>query len=190
MKQLIGYDVGSYIFNPAARTITLVNIPPINLEQILTVVNTTDGIMIYCFADPSLGGSEANNVLTVNYNTSAMASTDNLQIYIDLPGLASSDQAMLQNQQDMLWVLRRLCHLIEPISIQDASQRQRVVVDAGTITTVGTVSTITGGTITTITNAVGVGNVATLGSQDPNWIFRELARTSYSDGIRRNLTFS
>ena len=186
MKQLIGTDVGSYIFNPAAKTITLVNVPPINLEQLLTITNTTDGIMIYCFADLSLGGSEANNVITVSYDTTTMSSTDNLQVFIDLPGLASSDAAMLQMQQDMLWLLRRLCHIVEPISIQDGSQRQRVVVD--TLPTLSTVTTL--GTLTTVTNPVPVGNIATFGGQDPLWLLREESRNSYSNGIRRNLTFS
>ena len=93
-------------------------------------------------------------------------------------------------------LLQKICDLLEPMATQDQANRQRISVDtiaAGTalptVTTVGTVSTITGGTITTITNAVGVGNVATLGGGNPEWQMIDWARHSYNVGIRSQLTF-
>ena len=94
---------------------------------------------------------------------------------------------------DIHLALQRMCDLLEPSATQDSAQRQRVTVDsitAGqTITTVGTVSTITGGTISTITNAVPVGNVATLGGGNPEWQMIDTARAAYNTGIRSQLLF-
>jgi hypothetical protein len=89
MKQLIGKDVGSYSFDPANRTITFYNIPNITQEQILLVTNTTDGLIIYSFADSTLGGTLWGNVLTLASNTTAMSADDHLQIYIDIPAVVT-----------------------------------------------------------------------------------------------------
>jgi len=194
MKQLIGHDIGNFVFSPSTRQVVLVGIPAITLAQVLTIVNVTDGIMIYCFADPSLGGSEVNNIITLNYDTTGMLASDDLQIYVDLPSTAAADAAQAIDDRTHI-LLQRIADLLEPMATQDVANRQRVSVDAfpatvPTVTTVGTVSTITGGTITTITNAVPVGNVATLGLVDPRFMFIELARHSYNTGPRSGLAFS
>ena len=190
MKQLIGHDIGSYVFNPAARTITLVQVPSVSLDQILTIVNVTSGIMIFCFADPTLGGSESNNIITVNYNTSTMAATDSLQIYIDLP--QDGSQQAIQNDNYTHVLLERIADLLEPLATQDAANRQRIAVDSiAAGLTLGTVSTVTTcSTVTTVTNPVPLGNLATMGGVDPRYLFIDTARTAYSEGLRRNLTFS
>ena len=55
----------------------------IRLDAILLVVNVTSNIIIYNFADTTLGGTVATNVLTLTYNTSSMNDTDKLLIYYD-----------------------------------------------------------------------------------------------------------
>lgn len=90
MKQLIGKDIGSYSFNPSRKEITFYNIPSITQEQILLITNTTDGVIIYNFADSSAGGSLWGNVLTLTYNTASMNAEDHLQIYIDIPSNLNS----------------------------------------------------------------------------------------------------
>jgi hypothetical protein len=183
MKQLIGKDIGSYIFNPAAKTITLIGISPITLEQILTITNTTDGIMIYCFANASLGGTVSNNILTLTYDTTSMSANDALQIYVDLPiSVAQKTAEMTDNYTHLL--LERMCTLLAPLATQDGAQRQRISVDSFS----ATISTVS--TLNTITNAVPLGNLATMGGVDPRFLFIENARNSYSNGIRRNLNFS
>ena len=79
-----------YTFNPATRTIV---VPAyIKEERLILISNTNNGTIIYNFADPALGYSgwsyigDANNLKTqivLDYNTSAMSSTDNLSIMID-----------------------------------------------------------------------------------------------------------
>lgn len=80
-KQLVSL----YTFDPVAKTVTLLGIPNINLEQILLVTNVTDGIILYSFADSACSGTLVDNVLTLTYDTTAMESTDRLQIFIDMP---------------------------------------------------------------------------------------------------------
>jgi hypothetical protein len=79
MKKLIT----NYTFNPTAKTITFNDYSSINLERILLITNVTRNVIIYNFADPNKGGSVSNNVLTLNYDTTGMASTDKLQIFYD-----------------------------------------------------------------------------------------------------------
>jgi hypothetical protein len=70
-------------------------------------------------------------------------------------------------------LLRRMVQLLTPIATQDSQQRQRVVIDAGTLTLVSTVSNISG-----------------LGGVDPRFQFIDQARNAFANGIRQNLNFS
>jgi len=73
----------NYSFVASTRKITFTDYNPIIAERILLVTNTTDGLIIYNFADPSKGGTCATNVLTLAYNTTTMSNTDKLQIFYD-----------------------------------------------------------------------------------------------------------
>jgi len=196
MKQLIGHDCGQYVFNAAAKTITFNGLPPFALEQILLITELSGNNIIYNFADSTPnGGTLVGNVLTLDYNTTTLTNNDPLQIYIDIPTTTPNDTAaMIDSYTHVL--LQKICDLLEPMATQDAANRQRISLDtipAGVtlpiVTTVGTVSAITGGTITTITNPVPVGNIATLGSGNPEWQMMDWARHSYNVGIRSQLTF-
>ena len=92
MKQLIGHDIGSATFNPAARTVTFSGLT-LTQEQILLVTNTTDGVLLYNFADAALGGVLTGNVLTLACDTTAMSAEDALQVYVDLPQPAPAREA-------------------------------------------------------------------------------------------------
>lgn len=82
------------IFNPATSTIT---IPRVVLRQnLLLITNVTQNKIIYNFSDPSIGlvnngwsltssQNDPSTVLVLEYNTSAMQSTDKLQIMVDEP---------------------------------------------------------------------------------------------------------
>ena len=123
MKKLLGTDaVGSYTFTPAANTITLSGLAQtMALENFLLITNTTANTIIYNFADSTTGAvSFNNNILTLDYNTSAMASTDRLQIYVDLP----SYEENLHN------LLRRMNKLLESNAVVDSKLRQRVTIEA------------------------------------------------------------
>lgn len=73
--------VDNYTFDASAKTVTFDDHTAIALERVLLITNSTDGIIIFLFADPALKGSVATNVLTLDHDTTAMADTDDLQIW-------------------------------------------------------------------------------------------------------------
>lgn len=75
--------ITNYTFSAAAKTITLGDYTTVSLEGFLLVTNATDNIIIFNFADPLKGGTVATNVLTLTYDTTAMADADKLQIFYD-----------------------------------------------------------------------------------------------------------
>ena len=84
MKKLIGIETGSYTFDPVNKQITFQGLGSLKLEQILIITNVTDNIMLYNFTDPALGGSVSNNILTLDFDTTAMDAADSLQIFVDI----------------------------------------------------------------------------------------------------------
>ena len=66
-----------------AGTVAFDDITTIKLEAVLLITNVAVNVIIYNFADPTKGGAVATNVLTLDFDTSAQASTDKLQIFYD-----------------------------------------------------------------------------------------------------------
>ena len=215
MKKLLGTDaVGSYTFTPASNTITLSGLAQaVSLQNFLLITNTTANTIIYNFADPTTGAvSFNNNILTLDYNTSAMASTDLLQIYVDLPSY----------EETLHDLLRRMNKLLESNAVVDTRLRQRITIDAignstagqsptevtTTIPVSGTVSATVAGTTTLSIGAFDLQYVqsnqvspyatksnSTLlhvvcGLVDERWRIIEEARTAYGTAIRPNLIFT
>jgi hypothetical protein len=81
-KILIGSELGSYVFNHTAQTITFSGFTA-SIERVLLITDVTNNTIIYQFNDPLKGGAIVNNVLTLDYNTNVVgfASTDSLQIF-------------------------------------------------------------------------------------------------------------
>ena len=212
-KKLIGTEIGSYSFSAASRKVTISGLPmgyQVGIQQVLLITNAADQIILYNFADPALGGTMSNNVLTLVYNTTGMLDTDPLNIYIDLEILDES-YAML---------LRRMNKLLESGAVVDANGRQRMAVDAVgagvTMPVSGTVAvTIAGGmgaaspvTIAAGQGPLGAANINFPNPSQPNlmasqnvqfvmegpvdqrWRIMDQARASYATGIRANLLFS
>lgn len=74
MKKIIQ----DYIFDASAKTITASDFT--KLSEIALITNVTDNVIIYNFADLVKGGSLSGRVLTLDYDTTAMDDTDQLQI--------------------------------------------------------------------------------------------------------------
>lgn len=195
MRQLVGHDIGSYVFNPSLGTIALQGLPAIlGNEQILCVVDTSvsPNATLYLFNNDPWGMTLANNVLTFPSGAMAGASaSDALQIYIDLPDPTPVATAAAFDAQTHL-LLERIATSVACLANQDGSMRQRVTVDAltagMTLATVSTVGSLSGGTVTTITNPVPVGNIATIGGGNPEWQNIDLARAAYNS-LRSQITF-
>jgi len=217
MKKLLGTDLsGSYTFNPAGNTITFSGLrQDISLENILLITNTTANTIIYNFADSTTGAvSFNNNVLTLDYNTSGMASTDKLQIYVDVESY----------EESLHDLLRRMNKLLESNAVVDNRLRQRVTIDAignstaGSSPTEVTTTIPVSGTVT-VGNPVGSNTTLSIGTNDiqyvqstqvnpysvasnvtfmrtingfidERWRIVDDARNTYANTIRRNLVFS
>ena len=164
-----------YTFNASAKQITFNTTSVIGLEQLLVITNVTDNIIIYNFADPSAGGTISNNVLTLNYNTVSMSNTDSLQIFLDNVLTPASDE-MLQSIQEQTALLMRMVKLLEPSSVQGASGRQQVDINAvNTTVLVSQNATAFGTQVSTIATAESTFNLQ--------------SRVAYAT-LRQNLEFS
>lgn len=210
MKKLLGQDAsGTYTFNPSQKKVTFVGLTQqITLANVLLITNVTANTIIYNFADSSTGAvSFANNVLTLDYDTTSMNSTDVLQIYLDLAG-----------EESLHDLLRRMNKLLESNAVVDSRLRQRVVLEAigtnlGTSTEVNATIPVTVGnpvgTNTTLSiSAFDIQNVqsnqvspyATTsnvtfmrtinGFIDERWRIADDARNLYATAIRSKLSFS
>lgn len=83
MKILLEKDIGSYTFNATGQTITFAGIT-VSPMDIFLITNTSGNTIIYNFAKSGMGGTISGSTLTLEYNTTAMHDTDELQILIEI----------------------------------------------------------------------------------------------------------
>src|SRR5690348_6899504 len=77
---------GDYAFDASAQTIAFANYNPVLLENIRLVFNLVTGEMLFNFAKfPDLGGVVSTDTLTLVFDTTAMADSDELMIVYDDP---------------------------------------------------------------------------------------------------------
>lgn len=141
--------VKNYTFNNLTKQITITNLPSVSLEQILLITNTTSNIIIYNFAEPSLGATVSGNIITLDYDTTSMNSNDSLQIFLDIENY--KDLEILGNVMidGFASIVSQLESMKTAQGLADINGRSRVVIEAGTLPTVTTV-----GTVNTVTNSV------------------------------------
>lgn len=109
---MVGYDLWTYSFDALAQTITFDWLWTVSIQQVRLITNVTDGIIIYNFASPTKKGTIASNVLTLDYDTTSMSDTDELQI--DL---------VYNNDQDYnLWTLKNSPQSYAPIDSNDSQE--------------------------------------------------------------------
>lgn len=70
----------NYTFDKTAQTITCADFSAI--EKIAIITNITAGEIIYQFNNALKGGTLAGTVLTLDFDTTAMSNTDDLQIIL------------------------------------------------------------------------------------------------------------
>lgn len=180
--------VENYTFNSSTRQVTLTDYTSVNLESFLLITNVTDNVIIYNFADPAKGGTVSTNVLTLDYDTTAMSNGDSLQIFID-DGEKSASETTLEALKDVGDYLKILVSQTKTLATQDTAQRQRVFVDQGQITTAV-------GSVVNIRDGVGGeafsrgGNAFGTNFALPDvWNTMELSRINYQNNIRSKLIF-
>lgn len=79
--------VRSYSFDASAQQVTFSGYTSIDLENVLLITNVKENVIIYQFNVVGKGGTASTNVLTLDYDTTAMADTDELQIFYDDPAI-------------------------------------------------------------------------------------------------------
>ena len=63
-------QIKTYVFTPGVAGAGTVIVPgKVDLNQLLLITNVTKNIIIYNFADSTLGGTINNNVLSLTYNS-------------------------------------------------------------------------------------------------------------------------
>lgn len=96
MKQIIP----KYTFDASAKTITFLQRTTLAIERLALITNITTGDIIYQFNNPLKGGVLAGNVLTLDFNTTAMADSDKLRIDYDaITGEPIYDKVVVGNAQ-------------------------------------------------------------------------------------------
>lgn len=169
--------ITNYTFNKTAKTVTFTDYTSIALDGLLLITNVTDNVIIYNFANPALGGTVLNNILTLDYDTSLMDNGDSLQIFYD-DGIDTL--ALLQAHiDDDGRASRQLMQLLKPLSIvTNGSGRLSMDINTGSL---GTVTTVT--TVGTINDQLRIGGLNALDMQF------NMAHASWNTGIRNNITF-
>jgi hypothetical protein len=159
MKTLIT----NYTFNAASKTVTFLGYSRILLDSILIITNVASNTIIYNFAGTGKGGTVSGNVLTLDFDTSAMSNSDPLQIYYEDAAIVPATVQEQQNTEDLLYLLSvqgnalgKLAEMVDGANIRAALQASAAVIGgvtqsgSWTLTTVTTVSTVT--TCSTLTN--------------------------------------
>lgn len=77
--------IGSYVFDPVTRKITLPDFDEVELSRLALITNVTRGEVLFNFVEPTLGATIAGNVITLERDTSGMSATDDLRIDYDVP---------------------------------------------------------------------------------------------------------
>lgn len=70
-------------FDASAKTVLHANFSDVGLGGIMLIINVTDNVIIYNFADPTLGGSLSTDTLTLDFDTTTMDDADVLMILVD-----------------------------------------------------------------------------------------------------------
>ena len=171
MKKLIE----NYTFIASAGTISFDDYTAINHAGILLITNTTDGIIIYNFASPTLGGVVVGNTITLAYSTTSMSNDDSLQIWYD-DGIYEST---VQDDENLNLVIKLLLMKAsdDPIWYDVATNALRIT---GAVT--ATVTIAANQDIRTVTNQ------AQMGGQSADLMTENLTEIDWALTTRNLLT--
>lgn len=150
----------NYAFDKTAKTVTFTDYTSIRLDSVLLITNVTDNIIIYNFAEPTLGGTVATNVLTLIYDTSTMDDTDDLQIFYDDTDVQPSNVELQTTLNSLTETLQFLAVRLEVLAgMANAGQPALRVIPIASVSTAVTGS-VTVGTLTNFGTGVPANVVA------------------------------
>jgi hypothetical protein len=189
----------TYTFTPGAAgigTLNLSGISNFDIKRLLAVINARTNTLIYNVLDSTLGyTSVLTTIITLDADTSAMLSTDPLQIVYDTDDAITNGELItfVKRTDALLEMLQRLIKVNESLQVVDSAQRQRIAIDtiaAGvtlpTVTGVTTVSTVN--TVSAVTTVSSITNVAANAGMDREQ-YINIAKQTYASSIRPNLKF-
>lgn len=137
MKEFI---TPNYIFSPGASgvgSVNLLGIEQFNVARLVAIINQTRGILIYSTASiDNKYTSVSGTTVYLNFDTSSQSSTDQLQI------IYNNEASMV----DVIIMLDNLLSIIANPGIRDKT------VNADRVTLAGGSTTISSGTVTTVSN--------------------------------------
>jgi hypothetical protein len=152
-------QITNYTFNKSSKTVTFTDYTTIRLDSILLITNVTDNIIVYNFADPLLGGTVTNNVLTLTYDTSAMDDTDKLQIFYDDGDVQPANSELQTTLNSLTETLQELTGRLTVLaSMANSGQPALRTIPIASVST-----PVTGTVTATVANAT-ISSLATIGS--------------------------
>jgi hypothetical protein len=168
----------SYTFSPGASGVGYVDLSGINnfdIKRLVAIINQTTGTIIYATASLATKYTNVTGTqVTLFADTTGQNPTDNLQvIYNSQEDLPVTDS----NLSELVKLMSRMVKSMDSLAVVDANQRQRVVVETGTLSVVSTVPVVTA--VTNIVSMSGMGNEQYL----------NIARNTYANSIRSKLSF-
>ncbi len=148
-------QIKNYTFDAVAKTITFSDYSAIRLDSVRVIANVTAGVIIYTFTDPNLGGNVLNNVLSLDYDTSAMNNSDALQIIYnndEIKATATNQELMLIDNATLNDLVQTLAELSARLQVLTGMANSGA--PALRIIPIGSVATTVNGTVTaTVSNA-------------------------------------
>ncbi|GEM_PF-4959879 len=158
--------IDKYSFNPLTKEITFLDNADVKIEGLQLITNLKRGAIIYQFNEQTKGGVLIGNVLTLNYDTSTMQSSDVLQIIYSPPtgGYFNRMLALL----DQIWRATARPEWLVPLSTGKAL---RMVIDNNSSLN----------TVATINNLVALNNI------DSRELVWAQLRQGYTHGIRNRI---
>jgi hypothetical protein len=174
--------ITNYTFNAASKTVTFLGYSRILLDSILIITNVASNTIIYNFAGTGKGGTVSGNVLTLDFDTSAMSNSDPLQIYYDDAAIVPATVQEQQNTEDLLYLLSvqgnalgKLAEMVDGANIRAVLQASAAVIGAVTQSGSWTLSTVT--TVSTVTTCSTLTNQTQNGGQPTNDIVPNATNT-------------
>lgn len=156
MKKLIT----NYTFNAASQTVTFTDYTTIRLESVLLITNVTDNVIVYNFADPGFGGSVADNILTLAYNTTGMDDTDSLQIFYDDNDVQPANAGLQTTLNSLTETLQELTARLEVLAgMANAGQPALRVIPIASVSTPVTGSVTATVASTVVSSMTNIGTV-------------------------------
>ena len=187
--------ITNYTFNAASRTVTFLGYSRILLDSILIITNVASNTIIYNFAGTGKGGTVSGNVLTLDFDTSAMSNSDPLQIYYDDAAIVPATVQEQQNTEDLLYLLSlqgnalgKLAEMVDGANIRAALQASGAVIGAVTQSGSWTLSTVT--TVSTVTTCSTLTNQTQNGGQPTNDIVPNATNTLATLANINNVTYT